>query len=74
MEPNTKEAINTKTGTFNSMKVVTGRPFGINKIGCRIISIITVSSYEVLRNLNELRDQTLMHIDIYADYLMSLRP
>ena len=61
----------TKTGNCNTVKVVTGRPFGISKIGARIMSIITVGGHEVTRNLSEPSDQTLMHIDVYADYLIT---
>ena len=32
----------TKTGNCNTVKMVTGKPFGISKIGARIMSIITV--------------------------------
>ena len=53
----------TKSGNCNTLKTVTGKPFGITKIGARIMSIITV----VTRNLSEPSDQTIMHIDVYAD-------
>ena len=33
------------------------------------MSAITVGGREVTRNLNEPSEQTLMHIDVYADYL-----
>ena len=59
----------TKSGNCNTLKMVTGKPFGITKIGARIMSIITVGGHEVTRNLNESSDQTIMHIDVYADYL-----
>ena len=59
----------TKSGNCNTLKMVTGKPFGITKIGAMIISIITVGGHEVTRNLSEHSDQTLMHIDVYADYL-----
>ena len=49
--------------------MVTGKPFGITKIGTRIMSIITVGGQKVTRNLSEQSDQTIMHIDVYADYL-----
>ena len=67
----TPEAVSgsTKTGNCNTVKMVTGKPFGISKIGARIMSIITVGGHEVTRNLSELSDQTIMHIDVYADYL-----
>ena len=54
--------------------MVTGKPFGIMEIGARIMSIITVGGHEVTRNLSEPSDQTLMHIDIYADYLRTITP
>ena len=47
---------------------------GITKIGARIMSIITVGGHEVTRNLNEPSDQTIMHIDVYADYLSAISP
>ena len=40
----------------------------------RIMSIITVGGHEVLRNLSEPSDQTLMQIDVYADYLRTISP
>ena len=64
----------TNTGNCNTVKVVTGKPFGISKIGARIMSIITVGGHEVTRNLSEPSDQTLMHIDVYADYLSCISP
>ena len=48
------------------------KPFGITKIGKRIMSIITVGGHEVTRNLSEPSDQTLMNIDVYADYLRTI--
>ena len=50
----------TKSGNCNTLKMVTGKPFGITKIGARIMSIISV--------------QTIMHIDVYADYLSAISP
>ena len=58
----------------NTLKMVTGKPFGITKIGARIMSIITVGGHEVTRNLSEPSDQTLMHIDDYADNLRTITP
>ena len=54
----------TKSGNRNTVKMVTGRPFGITKIGARLMSIITVGSYEATRNLSEPSDQTVMYIDV----------
>ena len=64
----------TKGGNCNTLKIVTGKPFGITKIGARIMSIITVGGHEVTRNLSEPSDQTTMHIDVYADYLSAISP
>ena len=64
----------TKSEKCNTLKMVTGKPFGITKIGARIMSIITVGSHEVTRNLSEPSDQTIMHIDVYADYLSAIKP
>ena len=38
------------------------------------MSIITVGGHEVTRNLSEPSDQTIMHIDVYADYLNAISP
>ena len=37
----------TRSGNCNTLKMVTGKPFGITKIGARIMSIITVGGHEV---------------------------
>ena len=58
----------------NTSKMDTGKPFGITKIGARIMSTITVGGHEVTRNLSEPSDQTVVHIDVYADYLRTIRP
>ena len=59
----------------NTLKMMTGKPFGITKIiGARIMSIITVGGHEVTRNMSEPSDQTLMHIEVYADYLRTITP
>ena len=57
----------TRSGNCNTLKMVTGKPFGITKIGAKIRSIITVGGHEVTRNLSEPSDQTIMHIDVSAD-------
>ena len=64
----------TKSANCNTLKIVTGKPFGITKIGARIMSIITVVGHEVSRNLSEPTDQTIMHLDVYADYLSAISP
>ena len=36
--------------------------------------LITVGGHEVTKNLTDSSDQTIMHIDVYADYLSALSP
>ena len=64
----------TKSGNCNTLKMMTGKPFGITKVGARIMSIITVGGHEVTRNLSEPSEQTTMHNDFYADYLSAISP
>ena len=40
----------------NTLKMVTGKLFGIKKIGARIKSVIKVGGHEVRRNLSEPSD------------------
>ena len=56
----------------NTLKIVNGKPFGITKIVTVIMSITTVGGHEVTKNLSEPSDQTIMHIDVYADYLIAI--
>ena len=64
----------TSGGNCNTLKIVTGKPFGIMKIEARVMSILTVGGHEVTRNLSEPSDQTIMHIDVYADFLSAVSP
>ena len=64
----------TKSGNCNTPKTVTGKRFGITKIGARVRSKITVGGHEVTKILSTPSDQTVMHIDVYADYLSAISP
>ena len=72
-EPETGENSVSKVNC-NTLKMVTRKSFGITKIGERIMSIITVGGHELTRNLSAPNDQTIMHIDVYADYLSAISP
>ena len=74
MQEATENATNGGSCNTLTLKMVTGKPFGIKKIGARIMSIITVGGHEVTGNLSEPSDQTIMHIDVYADYLSTVSP
>ena len=71
MQEATEKATNVAVA---SLKMVKGKPFGITKIGARIILIITVGGHEVTRILSEPSDQTIRHIDVYAVYLSTVSP
>ena len=36
--------------------------------------LITVGGHELTKNLTDSSDQTITHIDVYADYLSALKP
>ena len=72
-EPETGED-SVSRGDCNTLRMVTGKPFGITKNGARIMSKITVGGHELTRNLSEPSDQMIMHIDVYAGYLSAISP
>ena len=61
LEPEASDNLKVRSNC-NTLKMRTGKPFGITKIGARIMSIINVGGQEVTRNLSKPSDQTLMHI------------
>ena len=60
----------TKAPSSLSMKlnVISGQRFGIVPQGSKIQSIISVAGHQVIRNLSEPSEFTLMHLDTYAEY------
>ena len=56
------------------MNVISGRTFGMTKEGTKIKSIISVAGHQVVKNLSEPSAITLVHLDIYADYLREKDP
>ena len=56
------------------LKVISGKRFGMVPQGNKIQSIISVAGHQVIRNLSEPSDFTLMHLDTYADYLRQVEP
>ena len=65
-----------KAASSLSMKlnVISGQRFGMVPQGSKIQSIISVAGHQVIRNLSEPSEFTLMHLDIYADYLRQMEP
>ena len=56
------------------LNVLSGQRFGMVPQGSKIQSIISVAGHQVIRNLSEPSDFTLMHLDTYADYLRQVEP
>ena len=73
LEPESGDNLEVRSNC-NTLKMETAKLFGITKIGARIMSIITIGVHEVTRNLSEPSDQTLVHIDVYGDYLQTISP
>ena len=53
---------------------ISGRTFGMTKEGTKKMSIISVAGHQVVKNLSEPSEVTLVHLDIYADYLREKDP
>ena len=56
------------------LNVISGQMFGMVPQGSKIQSIISVAGHQVIRNLSEPSEFTLMHLDTYTDYLRQLEP
>ena len=56
------------------LNVISGRTFGMTKEGTKTMSIISVVGHQVVKNLSEPSAITLVHLDIYADYLREKDP
>ena len=54
--------------------VVSGQMLGMVPQGSKIQSIISGAGHQVIRNLNEPSEFTLMLLDTYADYLRQMEP
>ena len=70
------EVEETKAPNSLSMKlnVISGQRFGMVPQESKIQSIISVAGQQVIRNLSEPSEFTLMHLDTYADYLRQVEP
>ena len=56
------------------LKVISGNTFGLTKEGPKKISIISVAGHQVVKNLSEPSEITLVHLEVYADYLREKDP
>ena len=57
-----------------TLNVISGQRFGMVPQGSKIQSTISVAGHQVIRNLSEPSEFTLMHLDTYADYLRQVEP
>ena len=56
------------------LNVISEHTFGMVPQGSRIQSINPVAGHQGIRNLSELSEFTMMHLDTYADYLRQVEP
>ena len=56
------------------LNMISGQTFGMVPQGSRIQSIISVAGHQVIRDLSEPSEFTMMHLDRYADYLRQVEP
>ena len=68
------EETKTPSSLDMKLKVISGKRFGMAPQGKKIQSIISVAGHQVIRNLSEPSEFTLMHLDTYADYLRQVEP
>ena len=68
------EETKTPSSLDMKLKVISGKRFGMVPQGSKIQSIISVAGHQVIRNLSEPSEFTLMHLDTYADYLRQVEP
>ena len=66
----------TKAPSSLNMKlnVISGQTFGMVPQASRIQSLISVAGHQVIRNLSEPSDFTMMPLDTYADYPRQIEP
>ena len=50
-----------------NLNVISGKTLGMKKEGTKTMSIISVAGHQVVKNLSEPSEITLVHLDIYAD-------
>ena len=68
------EETNAPSSLSMKLNVISGQRFGMVPQGSKLQSIISVAGHQVIRNLSEPSEFTLMLLDKYADYLMQAEP
>ena len=62
------------SGLSMNLNVISGKITGMVPQGSKIQSIISVAGHQVIRNLSEPSEFTLIQLDTYADYLRQAEP
>ena len=70
----TKEDIQEPRKQGLKLNVISCKTFGMTKEWTKIMSIISVAGHQLFKNLSEPSEITLVHLDIYADYLREKDP
>ena len=68
------EETKAQIGLSMKLNVISGQRLGMVPQGSKIQSIISVAGHQVIRNLSEPSEFTLIHLDTYADYLRQVEP
>ena len=69
------EETNAPSKLSMKLNVISGQTIGMLSQGSKIESIILLAGHQVIRNLSEPSEEfTLMHLEIYADYLRQAEP
>ena len=56
------------------LNVISGKTFGMVPQGSKMQSKISLAGHQVIRNLREASEFTILQLDIYADYLRQAEP
>ena len=68
------EETNAPSSLSVKLNVISCQKFGVVPQGSKIQSKNSVAGHQVIRNLSEPSEFTLMHLDTYADYLRQVEP
>ena len=72
LEKTVKEEDNQEPKT--KLNVISGKTFVMTRDGSKIMSINWVAGHQVVKSLSEPSEITMVHLDIYADYLRAKEP
>ena len=75
LEKEAKEEDNEESKKWGlELNVISGKTFGMTREGTKLVSIKSITGYQVVKNLSEPSKTTVIHLDIYPDYLREKNP